>query len=78
MKCYRAKRRADGRFIVRRSDLTYELRQLLKMVKNNAAVDLRALDASIWLVSPNGLLSEKNTLGSAKIIIVLEAPHSSG
>jgi hypothetical protein len=48
------------------------------MVKNNAAVDLRALDASIWLVSPNGLLSEKNTLGSAKIIIVLEAPHSSG
>ena len=78
MKCYRAKRRADGRFIVKRSNLTCELRQLLKMVKNNVAVDLRALDASIWLVSPNGLLSEKNSLGSAKIIIVLEAPHSSG
>ena len=78
MKRYRAKRRADGRFIVNRSKLTCELRQLLRMVKNNAAVDLRALDASIWLVSPNGLLSEKNSLGSAKIIIVLGASHSSG
>ena len=48
------------------------------MAKNNAAVDLRTLDASIWLVSPSGLLSEKNNLGFAKIIIVLEAPHSSG
>ena len=74
MKCYRAKRRAGGRFIVnKRSNLTGELRQLLKMVKNNTALDLRSLDASVWLVSPNGLLGKKNSLGSAKIIIVLGA-----
>jgi hypothetical protein len=48
------------------------------MAKNNAALDLRALDASVWLVAPNGLLSEKNSLGSAKIIIVLGTSHSSG
>jgi hypothetical protein len=78
MKRYWAKRRSDDRVSAKRSNLTRELRQLLKMVKNNVAVDLRALDASIWLVSPNGLLSEKNSLGSAKIIIMLGASHSSG
>jgi len=78
MKRYWAKRRSDDRVSAKRSNLTRELRQLLKMVKNNVAVDLRALDASIWLVSPNRLLSEKNSLGSAKIIIMLGASHSSG
>jgi hypothetical protein len=76
MKRYRAKRRDGDRPISKASNLTCELRQLLEMVKNNAAVDLRAVDASIWLVSPNGVLSEKNSLGYAKIIIVLAAPLS--
>jgi hypothetical protein len=78
MKRYWAKRRADDRLSAKRSNLACELSQLLKMVKNNVAVDLRALDASIWLVSPNRLLSEKNSLGPAKIIIVLGNSHSSG
>lgn len=71
MKRYLAKRRADDCLSAKRSNLTCELRRLLKMIKNNAALDLRALDASVWLVSPNGLLGEKNSLGSAKIIVVL-------
>jgi hypothetical protein len=54
-----------------------ELNRLLKLVKNNSAVDLRSLDASIWLVSTDGFC-EKNNLASAKIIIVQGIPHSTG
>ena len=62
MKRYWADRRAGGRLNAKKSNLTSELRQLLKMVKNNSAVDLRSLDASIWLVSPDGLLVKRTTL----------------
>lgn len=70
MKRYRAKRRAEDRSNPKRHPLTYELHQLLKLLKNNVAIDLRSLDASIWLVGPHELLSEKNNLASTKIIIV--------
>ncbi len=70
MKRYWADRRAGDRLNAKKSHLTSELNQLLKLAKNNSAVDLRSLDASIWLVSPDGLY-EKNNLASAKIIIVL-------
>ena len=70
MKRYWADRRAGDRLNAKKSHLTSELNQLLKLAKNNSAVDLRSLDASIWLVSPDGF-HEKNTLASAKIIIVL-------
>jgi hypothetical protein len=77
MKRYWAKRRTDDGLNAKKSQLASELNQLLKLVKNNSAVDLRSLDASIWLVSPDGLC-EKNNLASAKIIIVLGIPSSSG
>jgi hypothetical protein len=77
MKRYWAKRRADDRLNAKRSNSTCELHELLKLLENNVAVDLRSLDASIWLVSPDGLC-EKNNLASAKIIIVLGIPCSSG
>ena len=77
MKRYWAKRRDHGRLNAKRDHLTSELHQLLKLLKNNTAVDLRSLDASIWLVGPNGFLSEKNNLASAKIIIVQAIQYSS-
>ena len=73
MKRYWAKRRTDDGLNAKKSQLASELNQLLKLVKNNSAVDLRSLDASIWLVSPDGSC-EKNNLASAKIIIVRVAP----
>ena len=76
MKRYWADRRAGDRLNAKKSHLTSELNQLLKLAKNNSAVDLRSLDASIWLVSPDGLFKENN-LASAKIIIVLGIPSSS-
>ena len=77
MKRYWAKRRDRGRLNAKRYHLTSDLHQLLKLLKNNTAIDLRSLDASIWLVGPNGLLSEKNNLASAKIIIVQAIRYSS-
>jgi len=76
MKRYWAKRRAGDRVSAKKSRLTSELNQLLKLVKNNSAIDLRSLDASIWLVSQDGLY-EKNNFASTKIIIVLGIPRSS-
>lgn len=75
MKRYWADRRAGDRLNAKKSHLTSELNQLLKLAKNNSAVDLRSLDASIWLVSPDGLY-EKNNLASVKIIIVVGIPSS--
>ena len=77
MKRYWAKRRTDDGLNAKKSQLASELNQLLKLVKNNSAVDLRLLDASIWLVSTDGFC-EKNNLASAKIIIVQGIPHSTG
>jgi hypothetical protein len=51
-------------------DLPGELRRLLKDVKNNVVVDLKSIDGSAWLVIPNGASSEKNSLASAKIIVL--------
>ncbi len=76
MKRYWADRRTGDRLNPKQS-LTSELNRLLKLVKNNSAVDLRSLDASIWLVSADGFC-EKNNLASAKIIIVQGIPHSTG
>src|SRR5258708_583715 len=45
--------------------LMEELNRLLKMVKNNVALDLRSLDASVWFVSPRNLPGEKNNLAGA-------------
>lgn len=75
MKRYWADRRAGDLLNAKKSHLT-ELNHLLKLAKNNSAVDLRSLDASIWLVSPDGFY-KKNNLASAKIIIVLGIPSSS-
>lgn len=76
MKSYWADRRSGDRLNTKQS-LTSELNRLLKLVKNNSAVDLRSLDASIWLVSTDGFC-EKNNLASAKVIIVQGIPHSTG
>jgi len=71
MKRYWADRRAGDRLNAKQS-LTSELIRLLKLVKNNSAVDLRSLDASIWLISTDGFC-EKTTC-FAKIIIVQGIP----
>ena len=76
MKRYWARRRAQDRLSEKRHPLTSELQRLLNLLKNNTALDLRSLDASIWLIGPNGF-NEKNSLASAKIIIVQGIPRSS-
>lgn len=69
MRDYRARRRAEGYPSIN-SDLSRELRRLLKSVKNNVALDLKSIDGSAWLVCPRGLSSEKNILASARIIVL--------
>jgi hypothetical protein len=78
MKRYWTRRRAHTSPNRNKRQLTSELHHLLELVENNLAFDLRSLDASIWLVGPNGLLGEKNNLVSAKIIILqgLESPST--
>ena len=51
-------------------DLIGELRLLLESVKNNVALDLKSIDGRAWLVFPSGMALEKNTLASAKIIVL--------
>ncbi|HVN78729.1 MAG TPA: hypothetical protein VMW38_07010 [Terriglobia bacterium] len=63
MRHYRARPAGD-------SDLTGELRLLLESVKNNVALDLKSIDGRAWLVFPSGMALEKNTLASAKIIVL--------
>lgn len=77
MKRYAARRRLHAHNGMK-PHLMQELRHLLKMVKNNVALDLRSVDASVWLVSPRNLVSEKNNLARAKLIIVQEVPHIAG
>jgi hypothetical protein len=78
MKRYWTRRRAHTSPNGNKRQLTSELHHLLELVENNLAFDLRSLDASIWLVGPNGLLGEKNNLASAKIIILqgIESPST--
>jgi len=45
------------------------LNRLADSVKNNLVVDLRAMDASIWLIS-DGVIQEKNNLASPKVIVL--------
>jgi len=52
------------------SELSRELRRLLRNVKNNVALDLKSIDGSAWLVLPSGGGGEKNNLVSAKIIVL--------
>lgn len=74
MRDYRAElRRRDP--LSTKSSLSRELRRLLKLVKNNVALDLKSLDASVWLVCRKGVVSGKNTLASAKVIILQAIPH---
>ena len=78
MKRYRTRRRAHTSPNGNKRQLTSELHYLLELVENNLAFDLRSLDASIWLVGPNGLVGEKNNLVSAKVIILqgIESPST--
>lgn len=74
MRDYRAElRRRDP--LSNKSSLSRELRGLLKLVKNNVALDLKSLDASVWLICRKGVVSGKNTLASAKVIILQAIPH---
>ena len=74
MKRYRARRRIGGnRDTAKRSVIT-TLRHLLRMVKNNVALDLRALDAKVWLVVPQEDPVVKKTLAAAKLIILQAIP----
>ena len=74
MRDYRAElRRRDP--LSNKSSLSRELRRLLKLVKNNVVLDLKSLDASVWLVCRKGVVSGKNTLASAKVIILQAIPH---
>ena len=69
MRHYRARRRArEGPRI--EPDVARELNTLLNTVKNNMALDLKSIDGGAWLVFPSGVALEKNTLASAKIIVV--------
>ena len=74
MKRYTARRRLKAQTAAR-PQLVADLRRLLKTVKNNVALDLRSLDASVWFVSPKGLLREKNNFVRAKVIIMQGILH---
>ncbi len=75
MKQYRARRRLGGRRPSAKSRLLTALHQLVDSVKNNVVLDLRAMDASIWLVS-DSVPEEKNNLASAKVIILQGDLHT--
>ncbi len=51
-----------------------QLRGLLKLVKNNVAIDLRTFNASMWLVLPPGLAHVSNTLARTKVILLEGLP----
>ena len=76
MKRYRARRRIGSKrhSAKRPRPLTTTLRDLLRMVKNNVALDLRVLDAKVWLVVPKEDSFVKNTLATAKLIILQGIP----
>jgi hypothetical protein len=66
---YRARRRVKEPPTAK-SDLPSELRRLLKVVKNNVALDLKSFDGSAWLVCPSAAIGAKNNLASAQIIVL--------
>lgn len=68
LKSYRIERRKSG--------LLKELHRLTDLVKNNVALDLRSFAASVWIVSPNGLPGEKNSLASAEVIVLQAFAHA--
>ncbi|SRR5579885_288136 len=73
MRNYRAEvKRRDT--LSKKSNLSCELRRLLKLAKNNVALDLKSFDASVWLVCRKGVVSVKNTLASAKVIVLQAIP----
>ena len=78
MKRYRVERQARSHLTGDKQRLATELHRLLALVENNLVFDLRSVEASIWLVGPNGLLGEKNNLASAKIIVLqgIESPST--
>jgi len=69
MQDYRADIRSKER-VSKNPGLLRELRRLLKLAKNNVALDLKSLDASVWLVCRKGVFSEKNIVASAKVVIL--------
>lgn len=75
MQNYRAELRTKDRPTATKPGLLSELRQLLKLVKNNVALDLKSFDASVWLLCRKSAVSEKNNLASAKVIIVQGVPR---
>ena len=75
MKQYRARRRLGGCRHSAKYRLLTALHQLVDSVKNNVVFDLRAMDASIWLVS-DSVFQEKNNLASAKVIILQGDVHT--
>jgi hypothetical protein len=75
MKQYRARRSLGGRSDFAKSRLLTALHQLVDSVKNNVVLDLRAMDASIWLV-PDSVFQEKNNLALAKVIILQGDLHT--
>jgi hypothetical protein len=72
---YRATHRLGGWRDFAKSRLLTALHQLVDSVKNNVVLDLRAMDASIWLVS-DSVFQEKNNLASAKVIILQGDLHA--
>ncbi len=74
MKRYRARRRDGGNGDTAKRALTTTLRHLLRMAKNNVALDLRALDAMVWLVFPKEDLVVEKTLAAANLIILQGIP----
>ena len=75
MKQYRATRRLGGPRHSAKSRVLTVLHQLVDSVKNNVVLDLRVMDASIWLVS-DSVFQEKNNLASAKVIILQGNLHA--
>jgi hypothetical protein len=74
MKRYRARRRIGHKRNSAKRPRTTTLRDLLRIVKNNVALDLRVLDAKVWLVVPKEDILAKNTLATAKLIILQGIP----
>jgi hypothetical protein len=75
MKRYLANRRLNPK----KSRLDHELRRLQQLLKNNVAVDLSSLDATVWLIPPPSFIGVKNILAKATLIVIegLTQPISS-
>ena len=70
MRQYRARRRAVDRADSRKARLVRDLRRFQNLAKNNSALDLTSLNASIWLLYPDHMAGVRDIFAKAKVVVI--------